>query len=149
MESSKIPYPTTNKHAGISRYYRLKPQLPFDRLEDLLRMMPNLVVLSLRIDTRGLTSLLFYTIANLHHLKKLSIDIPYSMKDGESFMPMIPVFERLEELELDGTWNPRIKVFNPLFFPRETPWNIRKLGLNSINNLWLLRYCPNLQDIRF
>ncbi|KAG0275955.1 hypothetical protein BGZ96_003548, partial [Linnemannia gamsii] len=76
-------------------------------------MTPNLVVLSLRANEAQVTKTLFALVINLPFLKNLSLDAPNLLPDFD-IEYMFLLFERLDELELEGIWPSRIPAVGEL-----------------------------------
>ncbi|KAG0291605.1 hypothetical protein BGZ96_005035 [Linnemannia gamsii] len=123
-------------------------QIPTARLGTLLTMMPNLTVLLLRMEMHGPDPVFFEAISGLQTLKTLKANMPA----GEVAIPierMFPLFSRLDELHLEGTWYQHKTNTLPRL-PGEgekTPWRIKRLKID----LWdisLVRHCPDLEHLR-
>ncbi|KAG0381244.1 hypothetical protein BGX24_000015 [Mortierella sp. AD032] len=106
--------------------------------------MPNLVVLDLRVNSFGLDATLFDALYSMTRLKKLSIDRPLFYELPIEYM--FPLFERLDELEVEGFWSTRL-AGPPL--PSEARWALTRLRITSGENLSLLWFCPNLRRFEF
>ncbi|KAK3845785.1 MAG: hypothetical protein J3R72DRAFT_487484 [Linnemannia gamsii] len=106
--------------------------------------MPNLVVLDLRVNSFGLDATLFDALYSLTRLKKLSIDRPLFYELPIEYM--FPLFERLDELEVEGFWSTRLAGPPP---PSEARWALTRLRITSRENLSLLWFCPNLRRFEF
>lgn len=123
-----------------------RDQIPTARLGLLLSMMSNLAILVLRVESQGADPALFEAIRGLQHLRILKINIH---EGDEALIPietMFPLFSRLDELRLEGSWYRHEK--NPVFHPYGTEkWRMKRLTV-SPQDSHLARHCPDLEHLR-
>jgi hypothetical protein len=123
------------------------PQIPAERFGTLLTMMPNLAILVLRMETHGPDLVFLEVIGSLQTLKKLKVDMPAG-KVAIPIESMFPLFSRLEELHLEGTWYQRKPTTTPLVLAEsEMSWRIKRLTIDLLD-LSLIRNCPDLEHLR-
>ncbi|KAF9097505.1 hypothetical protein BGX23_008583 [Mortierella sp. AD031] len=105
-------------------------QIRTSRLAHLLTMIPNLTVLTLRMELRGPDPCLFDAIRGLPNLKCLGINLPPNghMVSTET---KLPLFAQLEKLCLGGSWyyNGKNKWS---YLPAGTSWKIKRLMVDPM-----------------
>ncbi|KAF9147013.1 hypothetical protein BG015_011408 [Linnemannia schmuckeri] len=118
-------------------------QIRPSRLAYFLSMASKLTSLTLRMELHGPDPCLFDAIRGLSNLKTLDIDLPPTM----NVLPipiesMFPLFSRLEELHLQGSFYCCERDRRtPL--PDEASWAIKSLTIDPIDTS-LTRHCPRL-----
>ncbi|KAF8938126.1 hypothetical protein BGZ47_008725 [Haplosporangium gracile] len=122
------------------------PQIPTARLGALMTMMPNLTILILRMETHGPDPALFERMCCLQNLKILNIN----MSAGQVAFPiegMFPLFSRLTELCLKGSWYQYENEPPRCLLGEEAPWRMKRLTIN-LRDSSLIRRCPDLEQLR-
>ncbi|KAK3845753.1 MAG: hypothetical protein J3R72DRAFT_435558 [Linnemannia gamsii] len=124
-------------------------QLQTTSLARILLMTPNLTTLALRMVDDHPDLSLFESICNLKHLKQLDINLP-SQPSQVPLKVLFPLFARLEELNLDGSWHmgDEIEKTNAMAPEEQQDWKIKQLTIDSINAAPLLQYCSALEELR-
>lgn len=125
---------------------KARDQIPTTRLGILLSMMPNLTILLLRVESQGVDPALFGAMRGLQHLRVLKINVD---EGDEALIPietMFPLFSRLEELHLEGSWYQREK--NPILQWYATEkWRMKRLTVTPQDSQ-LARHCLDLEHLR-
>ncbi|KAF9545715.1 hypothetical protein EC957_010578 [Mortierella hygrophila] len=139
-----------NNHSLISRRAisesQARDQIPTARLGLLISMMSNLDILLLRAESQGADSALFEAMRGLQHLRVLKINIHEGDEDLIPIESMFPLFSRLDELCLEGSWYRREN--DPVLDLNATEkWRMKRLTV-SPQDAQLARHCPDLEHLR-
>ncbi|KAG0217935.1 hypothetical protein BGX33_009097 [Mortierella sp. NVP41] len=120
-------------------------QMSASRLAWLVQRTPNLAILSLKRQDCGFAPVIYQALANLPNLRVLHINIPSNMSTPAiPIEHMFPLFSRLDELHLAGSWYRHEKTIEPLSSSqKKAPWRLK--SLRCVCQDWALtRFCPNL-----
>ncbi|KAG0303691.1 hypothetical protein BGZ97_001789 [Linnemannia gamsii] len=142
----------------------LRHQIPQERLAKIISLTINLVDLSLRMDVKEYGPEFLRSLLELTKLKRLSMVAP---SRGPAFSlkiePLLPVFARLDELELIGGWterkydrwqahsegNVRPTKDKEQLLNQGKPWKVERFKFDSVGLIDILRFCTELVVLEF